>query len=106
MCEDNANAQWPYDPLNTEDLEIALEPYKDNPGAALSLGFNLMILRSYLSVEPLKIEDAIKGIDLALEVLFPHTEFHIVSFDYFLKVIEGKLTVEQEQTLKALGIKF
>ena len=29
------------EPLETQDWELALEPYKGNPGSALSLGFNL-----------------------------------------------------------------
>ncbi len=63
------------EPLDYEDWEIALEPYKRNLGAALMLGFNLMVLKSYLAVEPLKIQEAIEGIDRAVEVLFPLTQF-------------------------------
>lgn len=93
-------------PLDGEDWEIALQPYKGNPSAALSLGFRLIVLRSYLSVEPLKIQEAIAAIDLAVEVLFPHTQFHDLSLDFFRKVIEGKVTFEEEQKLKALGVNF
>ena len=92
--------------LDTESWEIALEPYKVHPGAALTLGFNLMILRRYLAVAPLKIREANEGLDVAMEVLFPHTEFHEVSYDLFVRLAEGKLTFEEEQILNALGVKF
>jgi hypothetical protein len=91
---------------DAEDWEIAFEPYKGHPGAALQLGFLLIILRSYLSVAPYKIDECIDALDLAVDVLFPHTEFHLVSQELFLKVIEGTITREEEQLLNALGIRF
>ena len=93
-------------PPDTEDWQIALEAYKGNPGAALQLAFNLAVLESYLAVEPLRIEEAIKGLHCGVEVLFTYTQFHEVSHDLFLKVVGGKLTLEEEETLKKLGIKF
>lgn len=92
--------------LDPEDWEIALAPYEGHAGAALSLGFLLMVLRSYLSVEPLKIQEAIHAIDLVVEVLFSHTQFHEVSQELFRKVIEGKLTFEEDQKLRGMGIEF
>ena len=93
-------------PLDTEDWELALEPFKGNPGAALMLGYNFMVLKSYLAVEPLKIQEASEGIDRGLEVLYPYTQFHEVSFRMFRRLIEGQLTLEEEEKLKALGIEF
>ena len=46
------------------------------------------------------------ALDLAMEVLFPLTQFHDASFNLFLKYSEGKLTFEEEQILGALGVKF
>jgi len=34
------------------------------------------------------------------------TEFHDVGFNLFLKFSEGQLTIEEEQMLAALGVKF
>ena len=93
-------------PLDTEDWEICFAPYTGHPDAVLTMGFNLMVLKSYLCIEPLRIQEAIDGIDRAVDVLFPHTDFHNITRDLFRKVIEGKLTLEEEQTLKALGAKF
>ena len=92
--------------LDEEAWEIAFEPYDGNPGAALSLGMNLMIMKAYLAVAPLKIQDVIDGLDSAMGVLYPYTEFHEVSYDLFVRLASGKLTREEEQILDALGVKF
>ena len=42
--------------LDAESWEIAFESYDGFPGQALSLGFNLTVLKSYLTIEPLKIK--------------------------------------------------
>ena len=93
-------------PLDTENWEHAFEPYDGFPGQALMLGFNLMVLRAYITVEPLKIQEAAEGLDTAMDVLFKHTQFHEISYGLFHKLIEGQLTVEEEDLLKSLGLKF
>ena len=93
-------------PLDTEDWEIALEPFKAHPGAALMLGFNFMVLRSYLDIEPIKVDEAIDAIDRAVAVLFQHTQFHEKALEMFHRLIEGELTLEEEEQLKSLGLRF
>ena len=66
------------------------------------LGFNLTVLLSYLKVEPLEIELAIER---AIEALYPHTQFHQMGHEMYLKVVGGELTLEEE-TLKKLGLRF
>ncbi len=92
--------------LDHEDWEIALAPYKGNPGPALTLGFHFMALRGYIYTEPIKRDEAIEAIDRAVEVLYPFTEFYEVPQTLFHRLIEGKLTLEEEEKLKALGLKF
>jgi hypothetical protein len=104
--QDNPNTENERYPLDTEDWILAFAPYDGNPRAALSLGVNLMILRAYLAVMPLKISESVEAIDRAMEVLFPHTEFHDMSFDLFVRLADGKLTLEEEEILTALGVKF
>jgi hypothetical protein len=41
-----------------------------------------------------------------MEVLFPFTSFHDASFDLFIKYAEGHLSFEEEQMVRALGVKF
>lgn len=61
---------------------------------------------SYIKVEPLKIQEAIEGLERAIEALYPHTQFHEVCHEMYLKVIGGELTLEEEEVLKKLGLKF
>jgi hypothetical protein len=82
------------------------EAYAGNTNAALNMGFNLMVLLSYLKVEPLKIQEAIEGIEHGLEALYPYTQFHEVCHDMYMKVVGGDLTLEEEETLNKLGLKF
>jgi hypothetical protein len=93
-------------PLDYQDWEHAFEPYDGHPGQALMLGFNLMVLKTYLAVEPLNIEEANAGLDRAMEVLFQHTQFHEVAYGVFRRLVEGKITLEEEERLKALGLRF
>jgi hypothetical protein len=89
-----------------EDWELAFEPYEGKPYAALQLGFNVAVLRTHLEGQLFKSPLVIEAFDLAMEVLFPFTEFHDASFDLFIRLTEGKLTREEEQMLGALGITF
>ena len=104
--QDNPNMEDDRYPLDPEDWILAFAPYDGEPGAALSLGVNLMILRAYLSVMPLKISESVEALDRAMEVLFPFTEFHELSYDLFVRFADGKLTTEEEGILTALGVKF
>jgi hypothetical protein len=91
--------------IDAEDWQIAFEPYKGNATAALSLGFRFTTLKEYLIDEPPKVKEAIEAIDLAIDVLFPFTDFHSISLDLFRRMIKGQLTVAEEEKLRALGIK-
>jgi len=64
------------------------------------------MLRMHLEEQLFKSPLAIETLDLAMEVLFPFTEFHDTSFDLFIRFTEGKLTKEEGQMLNALGIRF
>ena len=104
--QDNPNKETENPPLDAEDWQDAFEPYAGQTGAALMLGFNLKVLLSYLTVEPIAIELAIEGIERAIDALYPHTQFHQMCHDMYLKVVGGELTLEEEETLKKLGLKF
>jgi hypothetical protein len=91
--------------IDAEDWEIAFEPFKKNSTAALSLGFRFMTLKEYLTSAPPKVKETIEAIDLAVDVIFQYPDFHSVSRELFRKMIQGQLTVEEEEKLRALGIK-
>ena len=92
--------------IDTEDWEIAFEPYEGQPGPALTLGFNLTVLKSFIAVEPPKLQEAIDSLDWAMEVLFHHTEFHEIAYGLFHRLIKGQMTPEEEELLRSLGLKF
>ncbi len=95
-------------PLDVDrgDWELAFKPYEGNPDAALTLGFNLAELRTHLDSLLIKPRPVMEALDHALEALFPFTGFHEASFDLFLRLMQGKLTFDEEQMLHALGIQF
>jgi len=41
-----------------------------------------------------------------MEVLFRYIDFHKASFEMFLKYTDSELTFDEEQMLKALGVKI
>ena len=92
--------------MDCEDWEIAFQPFVGHAAEALTLGCKLAMLRAYLDAQTIKCRHAVKALDLALEVLFPFTDFHKSSFNLFLKFTDGELTFEEEQMLNALGVKF
>ena len=100
----NANTEKPA--LDIEDWDIAFEAYDEHPNAAMFLSVNLMLLKSCISVKPLRIQEAIEGLDNAMEALFDHTDFREVSYALFVRLIGGKLPFEQQEMLKMLGVKF
>ena len=67
---------------------------------------NLTILASHVGVEPRMIDEAMAALKCAVEVLYPYTQFHGVCHDIYLKVVGGKLTLEEEEVLKKMGLKF
>ena len=92
--------------MDEEDWQAAFEPYEGNPRDAQTLGCKLGMLRAYLDAQTIQCRQAINALDLALKVLFPLTSFHGASFDMFIKHTQVGLTFEEEQMVRALGVKF
>ena len=92
--------------LEAENWIIALERYEGHPIPALLLAHQMMAIRQCLENGKKGIGDAIAGLDLAIETLYPHTDFHKVSHKLYLRRLEGRLKSEQEETLRQLGIKL
>lgn len=111
MQNDPITEDPPFDPtedllLDREDWEIAFRPFEGNTSAALRMAFNVATLRQELASLLFAPRTVMNALDLAMEVLFPYTSFHGVSFDLFMRLLDGDLTHEEEQVLNALGIKF
>jgi len=52
------------------------------------------------------IDEAVEALACAVEVVFPYTQFHETCRDMYMKVVGGKLTLEEEEVLKKLGLRF
>ena len=92
--------------LDYDSWEIAFVAYEHYPVEALMLGFNIMLMKAFLLVEPPRLAEVLEGLDKAMEVLFHHSQFHRMAYEMFRKVAGGKLTFEEEEILKALGLEF
>ena len=103
---DNTDDQVQEFEMEREDWELAFEPFEGHAYAALRMGFNIATIRRDLNGLLFKSRPVMDTLDLAMEVLFPYTDFHKASLELFLKFTDGKVTFEEEQMLKALGVKF
>ena len=106
MQTDHTDTQTHEIDLDREDWEVAFEPLEKNSFPVLRLGFNFAIMRKYLDAQLFKPRPVMEALDDAMTVLFALTQFHDVGFNLFLKFSEGQLTIEEEQMLNALGVKF
>jgi hypothetical protein len=95
----------PFFEMDCGDWELAFEPLKADPYAAIRMGFNIRMIYKYLDAQLFKPRPVMEALDLAMEVLFPFTEFHKTSLELFLKFTDGELTFEEEQMLNALGVR-
>lgn len=92
--------------LDPEQWEIVLKVYAGHPVAALTLAYQLIAVKQSLQQGKKGIPDAIAGLDLAIEGLFPHTDFHKIGRKLYLRTIKGTLKPQQEEKLRQLGVKL
>ena len=81
--------------LEAENWTIALKRYEGHPIPALLLAHQLMAIRQCLKSGRKGIPDAIAGLDLAIDSLYPHTDFHKVSHKLYLERLNGTLKLKQ-----------
>jgi hypothetical protein len=93
-------SETPY--LDEKDWQIALGPYAENPHAALTLGIHLVELKR--RIKDLNMQEAIEGIEVAIDCLYNHSDFHSIGRGLFESAIEGKLTTDKESLLRQLGV--
>jgi len=102
---DDTGSNTPFFEMEREDWELAFEHLEGTGYTAIKMGQNLRMLYHYLDAQLFKPQPVMEALDLAMEVLYPLTEFQKVAFDLFLKYTDCELTVEEERMLNALGIK-
>ena len=103
---DHTDDQIEEPPLDCGDWKRAFEPLEGNAYAASRMGFNIRWLHRQLNAQLFKPLPVMDSLDQAMEALFPYTDFHEASFEMFLKYTDSELTYQEEEMLKALGIKI
>ena len=88
-------------PLDSEDWEIVFEPYVKHPFLALALAQHLSALQDFVQSDAGK---ATAAINRAVESLYEHSEFRSVSLGLFRAAVQGRISIEQEEMLRALGV--
>ena len=92
--------------LDAKDWEIVLKVYKGHPISALALAQQLTAIRQSLERGRKGIPDAVKGLNLAIDGLFDHTDFQKVSRKLYRQRLEATIKPKQEQRLRKLGVKI
>ena len=91
--------------LEAKNWEIALRRY-EGPIPALLLAHQLMAIKQCLERGRKGIPDAMAGLDLAIEGLFPHTDFFKITHKLYVRRLEGTLKPKEEEILRQLGMKI
>jgi hypothetical protein len=89
--------------LDAENWKSVFKVYARHPIAALTLAYQLIAIKQSLQGGKKGISDAIAGLDLAIEGLYPHTDFHKMARKFYQRIIEGSLKPKQEETLRKLA---
>ena len=90
-------------PLDCEDWQIAFQPYVKYPLLALALAQHLTALQDYIQTDA--IVAATGAINRAVEELYEHSDFRSVSLELFRATVQGRLPVDVEHVINALGIR-
>ena len=89
-------------PLDAEDWEIAFTAYAQYPILALTLAQHLTALQDYIQSDS---EKATAAINRAVDELYEHSQFRSVSLQLFRTTVQGRLPVDVESVINALGIR-
>jgi hypothetical protein len=92
--------------LDGENWKIVFKVYAGQPISALTLAYQLIAIKQSLQRGRKGIPDAIAGLNLAIESLYPHTDFHKMGRKFYHRTIEGTLKPKQEEKLRKLGVKL
>jgi hypothetical protein len=92
--------------LDAEQWKIVLKVYAGHPVSALTFAYQLIAIKQSLQGGKKGVSDAIAGLDLAIDALYPHTDFHKMAHKFYLRTIEGNLKPQQEEKLRKFGVKL
>jgi hypothetical protein len=80
--------------LDAENWKIVFKVYAGHPILALTLAYQLIAIKQSLQRGQKGIPDAMAGLDLAIEGLYPHTDFHKMARELYRRTIEGTITTK------------
>lgn len=89
-------------PLDCEDWQIVFEPFAQFPILALVLAQHLTALQDLAQSDTVK---ATAAINRAVDELYEHSDFRAVSLELFRASVQGRLPVDVENVINALGIR-
>lgn len=92
--------------LAPEQWKLVLEVYAGHPVTALTLAYQLIELKQSLERGTKGIPEAISGLDLAIEALYLHTDFHKMGRKFYRRTIAGNLKLKHQEKLRELGVKL
>lgn len=92
--------------LDAEQWKIVFKIYAGHPIPALTLAYQLIAIKQSLQRGKKGIPEGIAGLDLAIETIYLHTDFHNMGRKFYHRTIEGTLKPHQEERLRKLGIKI
>jgi len=92
--------------LKAENWKIALERYEGHPIPALLLAHQLVAIKQCLQRGRKGIPNAVSGLDLAIESLFPYTDFCRMSHKLYLRRLDGTMKPKEEEKLHQLGVRL
>ncbi|MCA1577057.1 MAG: hypothetical protein LC794_06800 [Acidobacteria bacterium] len=92
--------------LDAENWKIALKVYARDPDAAIVLAFQLTGIKQSLERGRKGIPEAIEAFELAIEGLYPHTDFHNIPHKLYRRAIAGTIKRRQEELVRELGVRF
>lgn len=92
--------------LEAQNWAIAVQRYKGHPIPALLLAHQLMAIKQCLQGGKAARPDAIKGLDLGIDSLFPYTDFYKVSPKFYMRRLEGTINPKLEEKHRELGVRI
>ncbi len=105
----NPNTDQESPTLDCEDWRIAFQPYENFPELAFILAQHLHGVTKLIELGRLGAAEALSGLDRAIAALMPHTRFadtryREIARKFYLRAVAGKLSTEQEDELRRLGL--
>jgi len=89
--------------LDPEDWKIVFEVYREDPILALALAQQFTAIRQSLEQGRKGIPDAIEALDLAVDSLYSHSDFHTVSHNLYRRNLKGPSTLRRKKNFVSLA---